>query len=385
MPVVKRCYYEVLCVERGADQEVIKKSYRKLALQYHPDRNPDDPEAEEKFKEAAEAYEVLHDPEKRRLYDAYGHEGLKSTGFNGFGGVGDIFSTFSDIFEGLFGFSGAGARREPAGRGRDLRYDLEISLEEAAQGKQANFKVGRDLACEACSGRGQKGGEVPPICRACNGQGQVVRTQGFFRLATTCPECRGEGRVVTDPCPECRGRGRLYQEKELSVRIPAGIGHGQRLRMRGEGEGGSLGGEPGDLYVVVHIAAHSVFERDGDSLFRRQEISAAQAALGRTVLVETLIDGHAEMKVPAGSQTGDMVRLYGLGLPRLRDNKRGDLLVQLIVRTPKKLDKRQRELWEQLAALGEEAAAPEPGQAVQNGENGEAAQPKKKKRRWGLH
>jgi molecular chaperone DnaJ len=379
MPEMKRDYYEVLGVNRGEDPEVIKKAYRKLALQYHPDRNPDDPQAEDRFKEAAEAYEVLHDPEKRRLYDAYGHEGLKNTGFHGFGGVGDIFSSFSDIFEGLFGFSGAGTRREAGGRGRDLRYDMEISLEEAAQGKQAAFKVGRDLACATCGGRGQREG-MPPICQTCGGQGQVVRTQGFFRLATTCPSCHGKGRNVTDPCPVCRGQGRLYQERELSVRIPAGIGHGQRLRMRGEGEGGTQGAEPGDLYVVVHIADHAVFERDGDSIFRRLEVSMVQAALGKTVMVETLIDGPRELNIPEGAQTGDLVRLYGLGLPRLRDNKRGDLMVQLMVRTPKKLGKRQRELLEEFVALGDKAAAVEPQPALSEDEGQERP---KKKRRWG--
>jgi molecular chaperone DnaJ len=379
---IKRCYYEVLGVERTCDDETIKKSYRKLALQYHPDRNPDDPEAEERFKEAAEAYEVLRDAEKRKLYDAYGHEGLKSTGFSGFGGVHDIFSSFSDIFEGLFGFSGSGARRGPSGRGRDLRYDLQVTLEEAAQGKQASFKVGRELTCTACSGRGQKDGGQPPVCRACGGQGQVVRSQGFFRLATTCPECRGEGRVVTDPCPQCRGRGKIYTERELAVRVPAGITHGQRLRLSGEGEGGTMGGEPGDLYVIVHVADHPVFERDGDSIYRRLEVSMAQAALGRTVLVDTLIDGQTEMGIPAGSQTGDMVRLYGLGMPRLRDDKRGDLMVQLVVRTPKKMSKRQRELLEEFVAEGDNASAPEPQEEMGGVEGERARAGKKKKRRW---
>ncbi|MFH1060983.1 MAG: molecular chaperone DnaJ [Pseudomonadota bacterium] len=382
---MKRCYYEVLGVERSAEVEIIKKSYRQLALKYHPDRNPGDAEAEELFKECAEAYEVLRDPEKRRLYDAYGHEGLQNQGFQGFGGVGDIFSAFGDIFEGLFGF-GNGRPRSGPQRGRDLRYDLEISLEEAAQGKQASFDVGRELACEPCRGKGQKGGGEPQVCPTCHGQGQVIRSQGFFRLATTCPECRGEGRIITDPCPACRGRGRVYQEKDLSVRIPAGIGHGQRLRMRGEGEGGSLGAEPGDLYVVVHLKQHPVFERDGDSLYRQLKVSMAQAALGRTVLVETLIDGPAELELPAGAQTGDIVRMNGRGMPRLRDERRGDLLVQVVVATPAKLNKRQRELLEEFMAEGDKAAAPEP--AAEAPDEAAAAVggggKKKKKRRWGL-
>ena len=377
---MKRCYYEILGVERSCEDEVIKKAYRKLAMQYHPDRNPGDAEAEERFKEAAEAYEVLRDAEKRRLYDAYGHEGLKNTGFSGFGGVNDIFSSFSDIFEGLFGFQGGGRRQGPQ-PGRDLRYDLEVTLEEAAQGKQATFMVGRELACQECSGRGQKDGKEPVVCRLCGGQGQVLRSQGFFRLATTCPECRGEGRVITDPCPACRGRGRVYQEKELSVRVPAGISHGQRLRMRSEGEGGSLGGEPGDLYVVVHLKPHQVFERDGDSLYRKLEVSMAQAALGKTVLVDTLVDGPAELAIPAGAQTGDLMRLGGLGMPRLRDSRRGDLLVQLLVRTPRRLSKEQRQLLQQLEALGDKEAAPEPRDLEQEAQ---AAGSTRKKKRWGL-
>ncbi len=378
---VKRCYYEVLGVERDADGETIKKAYRRLALKYHPDRNPGDKEAEERFKECAEAYEVLRDPERRRAYDLYGHEGLRSTGFQGFGGVNDIFSAFSDIFEGFFGFGGAGGRPGGPRQGRDLRYDLEISLEEAAQGKQVTFPVGRELACQACQGRGQRGGEEPPICRTCGGQGQVVRSQGFFRLATTCPTCGGQGRAVTDPCPQCSGRGRTYQEKELTVRVPAGITHGQKLRMRGEGEGGALGGPPGDLYVVVHVRPHPVFERNGDDLYRRLEVSMVQAALGRTVMVDSLVDGPVELNLPAGAQTGDLVRLKGLGMPRLRGGGRGDLHVQLMVKTPTKLSRRQRELLEEFAELGDREAAEVPREE-------EGASPrtaKKKKRLWGLN
>ncbi|CAO0824031.1 Chaperone protein DnaJ [Desulfarculales bacterium] len=378
---MKRCYYEILGVERDCDPEALKKAYRKLAMDLHPDRNPGDSEAEDKFKEAAEAYEVLRDGEKRSFYDAYGHEGLKNTGFSGFGGMSDIFSTFSDVFEGLFGLSGGAPRGGPQ-RGRDLRYDLEIGLEEAVQGKQAVFRVGRELACQECSGRGQKGGAQPVVCRACGGQGQVLRSQGFFRLATTCPECRGEGRVVTDPCPACRGRGRKYEEKELSARIPPGIGHGQRLRMRGEGEGGSLGGEPGDLYVVVHVKSHQIFERDGDSLYRQFKVSMVQAALGRTVLVDSLIDGPVKLAIPAGSQTGDLVRLAGQGMPRLRDERRGDLLVQLVVCSPQKLSEEQKRLLEELAQIGDDQAAPEPG--AEEAEGAEPVAHKKKKRRWRL-
>jgi len=355
---MKSCYYKILSVDRTCDDETIKKAYRKLALQYHPDRNPNNPKAEEKFKEAAEAYEVLHDPKKRQLYDSYGHEGLKSTGFSGFGGVHDIFSSFSDIFEGLFDISSTKSKHNSKGRGHDLRYDLQINLEEAANGKQAAFNIGRELSCSVCQGQGQKNSSKPPICRTCGGQGQIVRSQGFFRLATTCPNCHGEGRVVTDPCPKCLGKGRIYTERKLTVQVPAGIIHGQRLRLNGEGEGGIIGGQAGDLYVMVHINHHPTFKRDGDILYRQMEISMTQAALGHKVIIETLIDGLIELKIPQGAQTGDMVRLYGLGMPRLRNKRRGDLMVQLIVRTPKKINKRQRELLEEFASLGDFMAAP---------------------------
>ena len=374
----KRCYYEVLQVERTADHETIKKAYRRLALECHPDRNPGDPEAEERFKEAAEAYQVLSDPEKRQLYDLYGHDGLKSSGYQGFSGMGDIFSAFGDIFEGLFGFGGGG--RNPGGPqpGRDLRYDLELSLEQMATGHTARIQVHREAACEACGGDGQAGSAAPQECGLCGGQGQVVRAQGLFRVVTTCPQCRGEGRVVTDPCPECRGRGRVRQEKELTVRVPAGIEHGQRLRMRGEGEGGFGGGPPGDLYVVVHQAQHPVFDRQGNDLYRRLEVSMFQAALGQTVAVESLIDGEQPLEIPAGTDTGEMIRIKGLGMPKLRSGRRGDLYVQLVVRTPSKLNKQQRELLRQAMELGDSQAAPPPSEPAPD-QPGPAKEKKKKR------
>jgi molecular chaperone DnaJ len=361
----KRDYYQVLGIERTADADSIKKAYRKLALKNHPDRNPGDKEAEERFKEAAEAYEVLSDSEKRQLYDAYGHEGLRNTGFQGFSGVNDVFSAFSDIFEDFFGFGGFGGQRQPSGGpqpGRDLRYDLELSLEEAATGKEAELNVGREVTCEECRGTGQKDGEQPPVCQTCGGQGQVVRSQGFFRLATTCPNCQGKGRAVTDPCLICSGRGRVFDEKELTVKVPPGIAHGQRLRMRGEGEGGHMGGPPGDLYVVVHIPAHEEFEREGDVIYRRQDVSMAQAALGRIVMVDSLIDGKVELPLPQGVQTGDLVTVKGMGMPRLRDGKRGDMKVQVMVKVPRKLSARQKELLEEFEAEGDRDAALMPGQ-----------------------
>lgn len=378
--MIKRCYYEILACEREASPEEIKKAYRKQALKFHPDRNPGDKEAEENFKEAAEAYEVLRDPEKRRLYDAYGHEGLKSSGFQGFGGVNDIFSSFSDIFEGIFGFGGGQENRGGPQPGRDMRYDLEIDLKDSALGKEVSLDLAREVSCPDCGGHGQKDGQEPPICPTCQGQGQVLRSQGFFRLATTCPDCRGRGRKVTDPCPNCNGQGRIREEKDLSVRIPPGIQHGQRLRMRDEGEGGFQGGPPGDLYVVVHIRPHPVFERDGSTLFRRLGVSMVQAALGRTVMVETLIDDEVEMKIPTGAQNGDVVRLKGLGMPSLHGGRRGDLVVQLMVATPKKLNKRQKELLAEFEAEGDSQAAATP----QQDQESEEETPKKKKRLFGM-
>lgn len=379
--MIKRCYYEILEVERTADQETIKKAYRRLALQYHPDRNPDDPEAEEHFKEAAEAYEVLRDPEKRQLYDMYGHDGLKSTGFQGFSGMGDIFGAFGDIFEGLFNGFGGGPAARPGGPrpGRDLRYDLELTLEQIAAGYTETITIQREGTCPECHGTGQAGGAEPVVCQVCGGQGQVARAQGLFRVVTTCPQCRGEGRVVTDPCPNCRGRGRVRETKELSVQIPAGIAHGQRLRMRHEGEGGYAGGEPGDLYVVIHEAPHQVFERQGKDLYRRLEVSMLQAALGQEVAVDSLVDGPQPLNIPAGADTGEVLRIKGLGLPGLRGERRGDLYVQLLVRTPRKLSKRQRELLEELATLGDAEAAPPHQPAAE--EEAEPARTRKKKKR----
>ncbi|RJX34464.1 MAG: molecular chaperone DnaJ [Desulfarculus sp.] len=354
---MRRCYYEILEVERHADGETIKKAYRRMALRYHPDRNPGDSEAEDRFKEAAEAYEVLRDPEKRRLYDLYGFEGLSSSGFRGFSGMGDIFSAFSDIFENLFGFGGGAAASRGPRPGRDLRYDLELTLEQMAQGHTASIEVSREVTCDACGGAGQKDGAMPQLCSTCGGQGQVARAQGLFRVVTTCPHCRGEGRVISDPCRACQGRGRVYAGRELSVQVPAGIAHGQRLRMRGEGEDGFAGGPPGDLYVVVHQMPHKVFERQDDDLYRRLEVSMVQACLGRTATVETLVDGDRPLELPAGSQTGDVLRLKGRGMPRLRGDQRGDLYVQLQVRTPTKLNKEERDILEQLEALGQRSGA----------------------------
>lgn len=374
---MKRDYYEILGVEPDATVEIIKTSYRKMALKFHPDRNPDDADAEDRFKECAEAYEVLHDQEKRQLYDAYGHDGLRNTGFQGFSGAQDIFSHFSDIFGDVFGFGGGGGRRPR--RGNDLRYDIEVSLEEAARGKEVTIDVERDVACESCQGKGQRDGGEPEVCRTCNGQGQVMRSQGFFRLATTCPACHGAGRMVTDPCPDCNGSGTNSESKDLSIKVPAGIEHGQKMRMTGEGEGGPYGAPPGDLYLFVHVAAHGTFERHGDELARRLEVSMSQAALGATVMIDTLIDDVVEAKIPSGAETGAMIRLPGLGMPRLRGSRRGDMLVQLLVRTPKKMSKRQKELLADFAQMGDFGAAPTPHDDVAAGAT--AARGKKAKKK----
>lgn len=351
----KTCYYEVLQVERTADSATVKKAYRQLALKYHPDRNPDDPEAMVRFREAAEAYEVLSDPEKRRIYDVHGHQGLSSSGFSsrGFSGVHDIFSAFSDVFEGLFGFGG---HSQNSRRGRDLLYEMEITLEEAATGKQANFTVPQQAACEACNGQGQKDGQQPPICPTCKGHGQVIRSQGFFQLATTCPDCKGQGRKVSDPCPECQGQGRVQRNKDLSLQIPPGIASGQRLRLTGEGQSGAPGQTPGDLLLQVKVSPHRLFQRQGNDLYCHKEVSMTQAALGRKVMVETLLDGPQEMILPPGIQSGDVLTMPDQGMPNLKNGQKGRLHVQVVVNTPRDLSAEQVELLEKLAALEGEAA-----------------------------
>ncbi|MDR1396432.1 MAG: molecular chaperone DnaJ [Desulfarculales bacterium] len=350
----KTCYYETLSVERTADSETIKKAYRKMALKYHPDRNPDDPDAMIRFREAAEAYEVLSDAHKRRIYDVYGHSGLESQGYNtgGFSGVHDIFSAFSDIFEGVFGFG----HNRPQRKGKDLLYELSISLEDAALGKEASFTVQRQEPCQDCGGHGQKNGTLPPICPTCKGQGQVVRSQGFFQLATTCPDCYGHGRRVTDPCPACRGQGWVNQEKKLAVQIPAGIAGGQRLRLSGEGQAAGLGLPRGDLLVQVQVADHSHFERNGDNLYSQIEVSMTQAALGKNIAVDTLLGGLQDIKLPEGIQNGQSLTLSGHGMPNLRTSLKGDLIIQVLIKTPSNLNDEQRELLERLLLLEKETS-----------------------------
>ena len=354
--MTKRDYYEVLGVGRSASEDEIKKAYRKLALQYHPDRNPGNAEAEEAFKEASEAYEVLRDPEKRGLYDRFGHDGLRNTGFQGFTNFDEIFSSFSSIFEDFFDF-GPRTRRRRTGpmRGDDLRYDLGIDFMVAAKGGTKDIEIEKEESCEECSGMGYPKESPPTTCEACGGAGQVRRTQGFFSIATTCNQCRGRGVVYSEVCKGCRGSGRILRKKPLNLKVPPGVDHGSQLRLVGEGGPGVNGGPAGDLYVVLHVEPHDFFERDGDRLMCQIPISFPQAALGAEIEIPTL-DGIETLKIPKGTQTGDVLRMRGHGMPNVRSGRKGDLHVHLFVRTPTNLDERQEELLKELAKLQGDAA-----------------------------
>jgi molecular chaperone DnaJ len=346
----KRDYYEVLGVGHSADNSEIKTAYRKLALKFHPDRNPGNKEAEEKFKEAAEAYEVLRDPQKRNLYDQYGHQGLEGTGFSGFGGFEDIFSSFGDIFEDFFGFGGGRRSRSRTQRGSDLRYDMTLSFMEAAFGTETEITLNKTETCTSCEGSGCEPGTQPEMCSACNGSGQMTRSQGFFTVRTTCHNCNGSGQVIKNPCPECRGLGRVKVRKKVAVKIPAGVDVGSRLRLTGEGEPGSFGGPPGDLYVFINVEPHDFFERNNNDVICRIPISFVQAALGAKIKVPTLT-GEKKVEVKKGTQPGDLLRLRGEGIPSLRYGNRGDLIVQFIIRTPTNLSKKQESLLKEFAKL----------------------------------
>jgi len=346
----KRDYYDVLGVSRDADEEDIKKAYRKLAMKHHPDRNPGDREAEERFKEAAEAYEVLRDQEKRDIYDRYGHDGLAGTGFRGFTGFDDIFSSFGDLFEEFFGFGSRTGRRTRAKKGNSLRYDLEMTLEDAFSGKEQEISFKKWVSCESCHGSGMKPGTEPKACTTCGGRGQIFRSQGFFQISTTCPACGGEGRIVVDPCKECSGRGKIRMDRKINLKIPPGVDTGSQLRLQGEGEAGENGGPPGDLFVVIQVKDHDFFKRDGEHLLCEIPVSFVQAALGNTLTIPVLGDeGGGELHIPAGTQPGDILTLPGLGMPSLQKHKRGDLFVRVSVKIPKKLSSRQKELLEEYA------------------------------------
>jgi molecular chaperone DnaJ len=348
----KRDYYEILGVSRTAKDQEIKSAYRRLAMRYHPDKNPNDAAAEEKFKEAAEAYSVLADQEQRRRYDRFGHAGVSSGtgpswGAPGFGGIEDILGDLFG-FGDVFGGGRSGSRRSSAQRGADLRYDLEITLEEAAQGMTAQLRIPRLEGCETCKGSGAAAGTEPETCNTCGGAGQIRYQQGFFSVARTCHACRGVGRIINNPCAECKGAGRVEREKQMEVKIPAGVETGSRLRVQGEGESGTSGGPAGDLYVVIHVSEHERFERQGSNLYIAVPITFAQAALGAEINVNTL-DGEEKLKIPVGTQTGTVFRLKGKGMPALGGRGRGDLFVSATVITPTSLTREQRKLLEQLA------------------------------------
>lgn len=351
--MTKHDYYDVLGVSRTATDAEIKKAYRQKALQFHPDRNPDDSAAEEKFKEASEAYEVLSDAEKRSLYDRFGHEGLKRTGFSGFSGFEDIFASFGDIFEDFFGFSTSGGRgrsRSHGRRGADLRYDLNISLRDAAFGKETEFEVRKPVGCTACNGTGAEPGSAPETCRRCRGRGQINQTQGFFTISTTCPQCRGTGSCITRPCKDCKGQGRVLETKTLKVKIPPGVETGIRLKLNNEGEPGEKGGGSGDLYVFIHVEEDPFFQRHNNDIICQVPISFPQAALGAELEVPTL-SGTEQLHIPHGTQSGDLLTIKGAGIPYLNGMGKGNQIVQVIVKTPTSLSSRQEELFRELAGL----------------------------------
>ena len=346
----KQDYYEILGVQRDAANDDLKASYRKLALKYHPDRNPGDKAAEDKFKEAAEAYEVLRDPEKRGLYDQFGHAGLEGSGFSGFGGFEDIFSNLGDIFEDFLGFGGRRRSATRAQRGADLRYDLTLGFMEAAFGTKTEIKVEKMEICPACNGDRCEPGTSPETCRQCGGMGQVTRNQGFFTVRSTCPVCRGEGQAIPHPCPTCRGNGQVAVAKKVSVKIPAGVDNGSRLRLTGEGEPGRQGGPQGDLYVFIYVKAHEFFQRRDNDIICTVPISFVQAALGDKIMVPTL-NGDKKLRIPQGTQPGDVLIFTAEGIPSLRTGRRGDQIIQVDIKTPTHLSKKQEALLRDFAEL----------------------------------
>ena len=357
--MAKKDYYEVLGVNRDAAEDEIKKSFRKLAMKFHPDRNPDNPKAEEHFKEAKEAYEVLTDASKRQAYDQYGHAGVDPTqGMAGGAGMGGFGDAFSDIFGEIFG-GGRGGGRQGVYRGADLRYNLEIGLEEAARGTETKIRIPTMDECATCNGSGAKPGTQPQTCTTCNGRGEVRMQQGFFSLQQTCPRCHGSGKMVATPCGTCQGAGRVKNQKTLSVKIPAGVDEGDRIRLSGEGEHGVSGGPSGDLYVVIHIKAHQVFTREHSDLHCEMPVSFTTAALGGEIEIPTL-DGHAKIKIPQETQSGQVFRLRGKGIKGLRSSGHGDLMCHVVVETPVRLTERQKELLRELEHINSQDARHNP-------------------------
>jgi len=350
----KRDYYEILGLGRNASEEEIKKSYRKLAMQYHPDRNPGNHVAEDNFKEAAEAYEVLSDPEKRQIYDHYGHEGLTGTGYRGFSGFEDIFASFGDIFGDVFGFGAGRSRSRTAARaGADLRYDLRISFMESALGAGREINLEKYVLCSSCRGSGCAPGASPKVCARCHGRGQVTQSSGFFSISTTCSQCRGQGSVITAPCRECSGGGKVKVAKTVQLKIPAGVETGSRLRLRGEGEEGDYGGPNGDLYVFIDVEQHEIFQRSGDDIYCRLPISFVEAALGGSVEAPTL-EGKEKLKIPRGTQSGKIFRLKGKGIAHLRGYGRGDQIIETVITVPENLTKKQEALLKEFAKSSSE-------------------------------
>jgi len=355
----KRDYYEVLGLSKGASADEIKKGYRRKAKELHPDRNTSDPSAESKFKEANEAYDVLKDPERKAAYDRFGHAAFEG-GMGGGGGQrqGDFSSAFSDVFDDLFGdFMGGGQRgggRSRASRGSDLRYNLEISLEDAYSGLQKSINVPTSVQCSPCNGSGAAGGSEPSTCPTCSGMGKVRASQGFFTVERTCPSCSGMGQVISNPCSSCGGQGRSNKDRSLSVNVPAGVETGTRIRLSNEGEAGLRGGPAGDLYIFIEVREHKIFQRDGNSLFCRIPVSMSGAALGGDIEVPTIDGGRSRVKIPAGSQSGRQMRLRGKGMPSIKAAQKGDMFIEIAVETPVNLTSKQRELLREFEALSED-------------------------------
>lgn len=355
MSQIKVDYYELLMVSRTATTDEIKKSFKRLAMEYHPDRNPGNREAEEKFKQIAEAHEVLSNAERRSLYDRYGHDGPRQAGFEGFGGVEDILSNFAEMFSG-FGFGGGG-RRAGREQGEDLQLEMTISFLEAARGSQKEIEIDRLIACQTCGGSGAQKGTTPQTCTTCRGHGQVATQQGFLTIATTCPTCRGQGQIIREKCTSCRGGGRATQRDKVSVTIPAGIDNGQTLRVTGKGHVGRSGGNPGHLYVTFEVEPDARFERHGDDLLTQVSLHFAQAALGARVRVPT-IEGEEEISVEPGTQPGSVRVLKGRGMPNVHGRGKGDLAVQWTIQVPRRMSAEQRQLIEQLSSLDPDPVTP---------------------------
>lgn len=359
--MTKACFYETLGVPRGASDEVIKKAYRKLAMQYHPDRNPGNAEAEVKFKEISEAYDVLKDSQKRATYDRFGHAAFENGGGGMHnGGFGFSDGSFADIFDDLFGeFTGRRRGSQAHARGADLRYDLEISMEEAHRGKTTTITIPTTVSCGHCHGSGAEAGSEPELCPTCHGMGKVRTQQGFFMVERTCPSCYGAGQFIANPCGNCGGQGRVHKERTLQVKIPPGVDDGTRIRLGGEGEAGLRGGPAGDLYIFLSLKPHPIFQRDGAHIFCRVPISMVTACLGGDVEIPTIDGGRAKVTIPAGAQTGRQFRLRGKGVNMLNRNARGDMIVEVLVETPVNLTKKQKELLRAFEAEGGDDVSPE--------------------------